>query len=89
MIQLFFSFQHFYKLKKVSNLWKFNNSLISNEDFIQKRTEMQGQRTIKFTNSILRPNQMENFEIWNPFTIGFSKNLVQLRRKEQFALENR
>ena len=50
---------------------------------------MQGQRTIKFTNSILRPNQMENFEIWNPFYHWFFKNLVPLRRKEQFALENR
>ena len=29
-------FQHFKKLKKGSGLWKFNNSLISNEYFIQK-----------------------------------------------------
>ena len=50
---------------------------------------MQGQRIIKFTNSILRPNQMENFEIWNPFYHRFFENLVPLRRKEQFALENR
>ena len=36
---LFCSFQHFNKLKKGSGLWKFNNSLVSNEDFIQKGTE--------------------------------------------------
>ena len=33
------SFQLFNKLKKGSGLWKFNNSLVSNEDFIQKFTE--------------------------------------------------
>ena len=36
---LFCSFQRFNKLKKGSGLWKFNNSLVSNEDFIQKGTE--------------------------------------------------
>ena len=34
---LFCSFQRFNKLKK--DLWKSNNSLVSNEDFIQKCTE--------------------------------------------------
>ena len=32
------SFQHFKKLKKGSGLWKFNNSLVSNEDLKQKCT---------------------------------------------------
>ena len=39
ILNLFCYFQHFNKLKKGSGLWKFNNSLVSNEDFIQKYTE--------------------------------------------------
>ena len=32
-------FQYFNKLKKGLDLWKFNNLLVSNEDFIQKCAE--------------------------------------------------
>ena len=37
-LALFCSFQHFNKLKQGSGLRKFNNLLVSNEDFIQKCT---------------------------------------------------
>ena len=36
---LFFSCQHFNELRKGSDILKFNNSLVSNENFVQKCTK--------------------------------------------------
>ena len=86
---LFCSFQHFNKLKG-SDLWKFNNSLVSNEDFIQKCIEHI--QKVEQLNSPAEFCDQTKWEILKYeirlFTISFSKNLAQLRRKEQSALEN-
>ena len=77
------SFQHFNKLKSGSDLWKLNSSLVSNEDFIQKCIlNLQTQFCDQIKWEILK------YEI-RLFTIRFSKNLAQLRRKEQSKLESR
>ena len=73
---------HFNKLKKDSGLWKFNNSLVSNEDFVQKCTE-QIQEVKKQLNSQTHfcdqtKKEILKYEI-HLFSISFSKNLAQLR----------
>ena len=89
---LFCSFQRFNKLKKGSGLWKFNNSLVSNEDFIQRCTK-HTQKVKEQLNSQTHFCEKTKWETLKYeiclFTIGFSKNVVQLRTKEQSALENR
>ena len=89
---LFCSFQHFNKLKVCSGLWKFNNSLVSNEDFIQKCTE-HIQKVKEQLNSQNQFCDQTKWEIlkyeFHLFTISFSKDLAQLSRKEQSARENR
>ena len=88
----FCSFQHFNKLKNGSGLWKLNNSLVSNEDFIQKCTK-HIQKVKEQLNSQTQFWDQAKWEILKYeirlFTISFSKNVAQLRRKEQSALENR
>ena len=89
---LFCSFQHFNKLKKDSGLWKFNNSLVSNEDFIQKCTEhiqkVKGQLNLQTHFCYQTKWEILKYEI-RLFTISFSKNRAQLRAKKQSAFENR
>ena len=89
---LFCFFQHFNKLKKGSGLWKFNNSLVSNEDFIQKCTKhiqkIKEQLNLQIHFCYQTKWEILEYEIHH-FTISFSKNLAPLRRKEQSGLENR
>ena len=88
---LFCSFQHFKKVKKGSGLWKFNNSLVSNKYLIQKSTKhIQKVKQLNSQTQFCNQTKWEilKYEI-RQFTISFSKNLAQLRRKEQSALENR
>ena len=56
--------------------------MVSNEDFIQKCTE----HIQKFKEQL---NSQTQFCKQNRFTVKLSKNLAQLRRREQSALENR
>ena len=88
---LFCSFQHFKKVKKGSGLWKFNNSLVSNKYLIQKSTKhIQKVKQLNSQTQFCNQTKWEilKYEI-RQFTISFSKNHAQLRRKEQSALENR
>ena len=88
----FCSIQYFSKLKKGSGLWQFNNSLVSNEGFIQKCTEYIHKVKEKLNSQTQFCDQTKRkilkYEI-RLFTISFSKNFAHLRRKEQSALENR
>ena len=89
---LFCSFHCFNKLKKDSCLWKSNNSLVSNDVFIQKCAE-HIQKVKEQLNSQTHFCDETKWEILkyeiHLSTISFSKNLTQLRKKEQSVLENR
>ena len=86
------SFHSFNKLKQGLGLWKFNNSLVSNEDFIRKCTE-HIQKVTEQLNSQTHFCDQTKWEVLkyeiHLFTISFSKNLAQIRREEQSELENR
>ena len=87
---LFCFLQHFNKLKNGSGLWKFNNSLVSNKDFIQKCTELiqkvKKQLNIQTHFCFQAKQEILKYQI-RLFTISFSKNLAQLRRKNNPPLK--
>ena len=85
------SFQNLNEFERGPNLWKFNNSLVSNEEYVLRLKKLIN----KIKGELNRSNQFCDQVKWEVlkyeiccFTIEFSKDLVKAKKSKQYSLKN-
>ena len=86
------SFQNLNQCQRGPGLWKFNNSLVSNEEYILRLKELIN----KVKGELNRSNQFCDQVNWETlkyeircFTIKFSKDLTKTKKSKQYFLESK